>query len=48
MLRNYKRGYEEMARRIRKDKDNTYSRSELPGRYTAKLLYGVGVETKDF
>jgi len=33
------RGYEEMARRIRENEDGTYCRSELPGRYMAKLLY---------
>jgi len=38
-LRNYERGYEETTRRIKEEKDSTYSRSELPGRYTAKLLY---------
>jgi len=37
-LRDYKRGYEEAARRIREE-DSTYSRSELPDRYIAKLLY---------
>ena len=39
-LRDYKRGYEKTARRIREDEDDTYSRSELLGRYTAILLYG--------
>ena len=39
-LRDYERGYEETARRIREDEDGTYSRSKLPGRYMAKLLYG--------
>ena len=29
-----------MARRIREKEDGAYSRSELPGRYTAKMLYG--------
>jgi len=38
-LKDYERGYEELARRIRKEEDGTYSRSELPERYTAKLLY---------
>jgi len=38
-LRDYKRGYEEAARRIREKEDSVYSRSELPDRYTAKLLY---------
>jgi len=27
------------TRRIREEEDSTYSRSELPGRYMAKLLY---------
>jgi len=40
VLRDYKRGHEEMARRIREEEDGTYHRSELPGRYTAKMLYG--------
>jgi len=40
VLRDCKRGYEELARRIREEEDGTYSRSEFPGRYTAKLLYG--------
>ena len=40
VLRNYKRGYEETARRIREEENSAYSRSKLPGRYTAKLLYG--------
>jgi len=39
-LKDYKRGYEEMARRIMEEEDGAYSRSELPGRYMAKLLYG--------
>jgi len=39
ILRDYKRGYEEMARRIRKKEDRTYRRNKLLGRYTAKLLY---------
>ena len=38
-LRDYERGYKETARRIREEEDGTYSRSELPGRYMAKLLY---------
>ena len=38
-VQEYKREYERVARRIRKE-DGAYSRSELPGRYTAKLLYG--------
>jgi len=40
VLRDYERGYEETARKIREEEDGTYSRSELPGRYMAKLLYG--------
>jgi len=28
-----------MAKRIREEEDGAYSRSELPGRYTAKVLY---------
>jgi len=39
VLRDYERGYKEMARRIRKEEDGAYSRSELLGRYMAKLLY---------
>ena len=38
-LRDYERRYKESARRIRKEKDSTYYRSKLPGRYTAKMLY---------
>jgi len=38
-LEDYERGYEETAKRIRKEEDSTYNRSELLGRYTAKLLY---------
>ena len=37
---NYEREYEKTARRIREGEDRAYSRSELPGRYTAKVLYG--------
>jgi len=40
MLRDYERGYEEMARKIREEEDGTYRRSKLPRRYTAKMLYG--------
>jgi len=40
VLRDYGRGYEEMERRIREEEDSTYCRSKLPGKYTAKLLYG--------
>jgi len=39
VLRDYEKGYEELARRIREKEDSTYCRSELPGRYMAKLLY---------
>ena len=27
-------------RRVREEEDSTYRRSEFPGKYTAKLLYG--------
>ena len=37
---DYEKEYEKMARRIREKEDRAYSRSELPGRYTAKVLYG--------
>jgi len=40
VLRDYERGYEETAKRISQEEDGTYSRSELLGRYMAKLLYG--------
>jgi len=30
----------ETARKIKEEKDSTYRRSELPGRYMTKLLYG--------
>jgi len=39
-VEDYEREYEKMARRIREKEDGAYSRSELPGRYTAKMLYG--------
>jgi len=39
VLRDYKKGYEETARRIKEEEDGTYNKSELPERYTAKLLY---------
>jgi len=39
-VEDYKREYEKTARRIREREDGTYSRSELSGRYTAKMLYG--------
>ena len=38
-VEEYKKEYERMARKIRKEEDGAYSRSELPGRYTAKILY---------
>ena len=40
MIEDYEKGYKETARRIREEEDGAYSRSKLPGRYTAKLLYG--------
>jgi len=40
VLRDYKKEYEETARRIREEENSTYNRSKLPGRYMAKLLYG--------
>jgi len=39
-VEDYEREYKKTARRIREKKDRAYSRSELPGRYTAKVLYG--------
>jgi len=39
-VEDYKREYEKTARKIREKEDGAYSRSELPGRYTAKVLYG--------
>jgi len=39
-IENYEREYEKTARRIREKEDGVYHRSELPGRYTAKALYG--------
>ena len=36
----YEKEYEKMARRIREEEDGAYNRSELPGRYTTKVLYG--------
>ena len=38
-VEEYERGYKKMARRIREEEDSAYSRSELPGRFMAKLLY---------
>jgi len=37
---DYEREYKKIARRIREEEDGAYNRSELPGRYTAKVLYG--------
>jgi len=39
-VEDYEREYEKTARRIREREDGAYNRSELPGRYTAKVLYG--------
>jgi len=39
-VEEYEREYERTARRIREEEDRSYKRSELPGRYTAKVLYG--------
>jgi len=39
-VENYEREYKKMVRRIREKEDGAYSRSELPGRYTVKVLYG--------
>ena len=39
-VEDYEREYKKMARRIREKEDRTHSRSELPGRYMAKVLYG--------
>jgi len=41
-VEDYKKEYEKTARRIRKEEDRAYNRSELPGRYTAKVLYRWG------
>jgi len=40
VVEEYERGYKRTAKRIREEENGTYSRSELPGRYMAKLLYG--------
>jgi len=40
MLKDYERGYEEMARRIREEENGTYRRRKLLEKYIAKLLYG--------
>jgi len=39
-VEDYEREYEKTARRIREREDGAYNRSELPERYTAKVLYG--------
>ena len=39
-VEDYEKEYEKIARRIREEEDGAYSKSELPGRYTAKVLYG--------
>ena len=39
-VEEYKKKYEKTAKRIREEEDRAHSRSELPGRYTAKVLYG--------
>jgi len=39
-VEDYEREYKKTARRIREEEDRTYSKSKLPGRYTAKALYG--------
>jgi len=38
-IKDYKKGYEETARRITEKEDGTYCRSKLPRRYMAKILY---------
>ena len=38
-VEDYEKEYEKTARRIREKEDGAYSRSELPGRYTTKVLY---------
>jgi len=40
VVEEYEKEYERTARRIREEEDSAYNRSELLGRYTAKLLYG--------
>jgi len=39
-VEDYERKYKKTTRRIREEEDGAYNRSELPGRYTAKMLYG--------
>jgi len=38
-VEEYKKEYKKTARRIREEEDRAYSRSELPGKYTTKVLY---------
>jgi len=40
VVEDYEREYKKTARRIREEEDGAYNRSELPGRYTTKVLYG--------
>ena len=40
LMKDYERNYKELARRIKEEKDGAYCKSKLPGRYTAKMLYG--------
>ena len=39
-VEDYEREYKKTARRIKEREGGAYSRSELPGRYTARVLYG--------
>jgi len=39
-VEDYEKEYKKTARRIREKEDGAYSRSELPGKYTTKVLYG--------
>ena len=41
-VEDYEKEYEKTAKRIREEEDGAYSRSELLGRYTTKVLYGDG------
>jgi len=40
VVEDYEKEYEKTARRIREREDGAHNRSELPGRYTTKVLYG--------
>jgi len=40
VVEEYKKKYKKTARKIREEEDGAYNRSELPERYTAKVLYG--------